>query len=275
MKIDKVIDVPMADIERLGANVRSDLTSVNSQEALLELAVSIEENGLMQPIVLRGIYGSPPYDVIVGQRRYLAHEYLKENTIKAVFAGDISDIQALVLSLSENLLRQEMNHADIARAVTTLYEEFDKDERQVQKKLGLSIRAIRNYLVVDAQATPKIKQLLDSHQISPTDAKRVILASQGDNNKADALADELVGLTRHDKSRLVDAANSNPKASAKEIVEKARKPKIEESIKLTLSFRVSQALRIAVDSLQLESEEIITNALTSWLVTNDFLNLSK
>ena len=239
----------------------------------MELAISIEVNGLMQPIVLRGTYGSPPYDVIVGQRRFLAHEYLEADTIKAVFAGDISDTQALILSLSENLLRQEMNHADIAKAVTILYEEFGKDEKQVQKKLGLSIRAIRNYLVVDSQATPKIKALLDARKISPTDAKRVLLASQGDDEKADSLADELVNLTKHDKSRIVEAAKSNPNASAKEIIEKAKKPKVEESIIINLPFKISEALQEAVDSLNMESEEIIKNALMAWLATNDFLTL--
>ena len=82
-------------------------------------------------------------------------------------------------------------------------------------------------------------------------------------------------MTKHDKTRLVEAAKSNPKASAKDIVEKAKKPKIEESIILNLPFRVSEALQEAVDSLKMESEEIITNALMTWLATNDFLVLEE
>lgn len=171
MVISEVREIPLGDIQLQGANVRSDLQSPNSQEGLQELAESIKVNGLMQPIVLRGTWGKPPYDVIVGQRRFLAHQLLKTPTIKATFTGEIGDTEALILSLSENLLRQELNHADIAKAVTALYEEFGKDEYRVKAKLGLSIKAIRNYITVEAQATPKIKQMLQESRISMADAK--------------------------------------------------------------------------------------------------------
>lgn len=105
MLIGEVKNVKISEIERLGGNVRSDLESEYSQEGLRELAESIRINGLMQPVVLRGTFGSPPYDVIVGQRRFLAHKILQKEEIKAVFVGEISNTDALVLSLSENLLR--------------------------------------------------------------------------------------------------------------------------------------------------------------------------
>ena len=92
----------------------------------------------MQPIVLRGTYGFSPYDVIVGQRKFLAHQYLEADTIKAVFAGDISDTQALILSLSENLLRQEMNHADIARAVRSFTKNLAKMKNWFKRNLDLA-----------------------------------------------------------------------------------------------------------------------------------------
>lgn len=271
MVISDVREIPLGDIQLQGANVRSDLQSPNSQEGLQELAESIKVNGLMQPIVLRGTWGNPPYDVIVGQRRFLAHQLLGTPTIKATFTGEIGDTEALILSLSENLLRQELNHADIAKAVTALYEEFGKDEYQVKAKLGLSIKAIRNYITVEAQATPKIKQMLQESRISMADAKRAILAAQGNEAKADSFADQISSMTKHDKIRAVEYGKANPKASVEEIITKAQTPKLEETVILNLPLKVSKALKAATKQLSVDSEEIIMNALTDWLKTNDFL----
>ena len=100
MNVQSVYDIPLRDIELQGANVRSDLNTPNSLEGLNELAESIRLHGFMQPIVLRGTWGNPPYDVIVGQRRFLAHQMLEVATIKATFTGEIGDTEALILSLS-------------------------------------------------------------------------------------------------------------------------------------------------------------------------------
>jgi ParB/RepB/Spo0J family partition protein len=271
MQINQLYDVSLADIQLKGINVRSDLKSPNSQQNLKELAESIQTNGLMQPIVLSGNYGKPPYDVIVGQRRFLAHQLLQLPTIKATFTGDIDPIEALVLSLSENMLRQELNHTDIMNAVTRLYEYFDKDEQKVRQKLGLSIKAIRGYIRVDAQATAKIKQLLEEQKITLQDAKRAIDAAQGNTEKADILIDQLKLMTRISKIRAVDYGKSNPNATVKEIIEKAQNPRIEETVILNLPFKVANALKKAVDNTSLDQELIILNALKDWLSTNDYL----
>ena len=226
----------------------------------------------MQPIVLKGEFGKgKPYDVVVGQRRFLAHQLLNLPTIKATFTGEISDLDALVLSLSENLLRQDLNHSDIMDAVTKLYTAYGNDERIVKEKLGLSIKAIRSYIKVEAQATPKIKQMLRDNQLSLMDAKRAIVASQGDDSKADLLVDSLVNMTKHEKIRAVEFGQNNPNASSQDIVIKAQTPKIEETVILNLPLKVSKALKKASESLSKDSEEIIMDALTNWLKTNDFL----
>ncbi len=271
MNISEVVEISLSDISLQGANVRSDLKSPNSQEGIKELAESIKENGLMQSIVLRGVQGSPPYDVVVGQRRFLAHKLLGRDSIKATFTGEIDDTEALVLSLSENLLRQELNHADIMKAVTTLYNKFDKDEYKVKEKLGLSIRAIRNYIDVDAQATPEIVQMLHDGDISMADAKRAVLAAQGNPEKANSIASQITQLTRHEKTRAVDYGKANPSANADDIFAKAKTPKLEETVILNLPLKVSKALKKATEDMSMASEEIIMSALTEWLTTNDFL----
>jgi ParB family chromosome partitioning protein len=271
MDITTVLEVPLSDIKLQGTNVRSDLETPNSKENIVELAENIKINGLLQPIVLRGEFGKPPYDVIVGQRRYLAHLHLGEENIKATFSGEIDDTNALLLSLSENMCRQEMNYEDISNAITTLYKHYGNDEYQVQKHTGFSIRMIRGYVKIDAHATEKIKLLIKENKISLSDAKRAIDASQGDKEKADVLIDELVKLSKYEKKRLVESGINNPSAKADELIATAKQPKLEETIILNLPRKVHKALLEAAEKLSIDVEELTVNTLVNWLKTNDYL----
>ena len=271
MEVQKIEDVNLSDIELSGINVRTDLDTPNSQENLKELAESIRENGLMQPILLRGTLGSPPYDVIVGQRRFLAHKLLEKETIRATFSGEIGDREVLLLSLSENICRQELNYTDIQDAITELYNMYGKDIEQVRSHLGLSTRKIRSFIKIKEQASDKIHQLLEEKKISMADAKRAIDAAQGDTGKADILIDEIVDMTKYEKKRLVDFATSNSDKSVDEIVENAKKPRVEETVILRLPLQVHKALEEAANKLELDGDEIAMKALQSWLITNDFL----
>lgn len=271
MDISNVVEVKISDIKLDGANVRSDLESPNSQEGLQELADNIKVNGLLQPIVLRGTLGAPPYDVIVGQRRFLAHKILKQKTIKATFSGKVSDIEAILLSLSENMCRQEMRFEDMSNAITKLYTKFGKDEKKVKEHTGFSIRMIRTYVKVEEQATPKIKKLLSSKKISMADAKRVVDASLGDHKKADILIDEITKLTSYEKKRLVESGSRNPKLKVSEILKDAKQPKLEETIFINLPVKVHKALAKAAASLSVDVEELTKNTIISWLKTNDYL----
>lgn len=271
MEITTVIEVPLKDITLEGSNVRSDLTSQNSKVNLQELAENIRLNGLLQPIVLRGEYGKPPYDIIVGQRRFLAHQLLGATTIKSIFSGDVGEMDALLLSLSENMCRQEMNFEDTSKAITKLYQYFDNNEYKVQEHTGFSIRMIRNYLKIEAHATGKIKELIEGRKISLADAKRAIDAAQGDIGKADFLIDEIVKLSKYEKKRLVESGLKNPKAKGEELVLQAKQPKLEETIILNLPLKVHKALIAASEALSIEIEELTINTIINWLIVNDYL----
>lgn len=271
MDISKVIEVPMSDIQAQGFNVRTDLNSEFSKEGIHELADNIKINGLLQPIVLKGTNGKPPYNVIVGQRRFLAHQLLKKQTIPATFTGNIDDIHSLLLSLSENMCRQEMSYNDTSNAITTLYNHYGKDVRKVKEHTGFSLQMIRSYVKIEEQATEKIKGLLGSRKVSMADAKRAIDASQGDQKKADEIIEELGKLTKYEKSRLVEAGSKNPQASVKELLDDARKPRLEESVILNIPPDVHDAMVKASQQLSLGFEEMTMQALVAWLKTNEYL----
>lgn len=271
MDISEIREVKLSDIKLEGVNVRTDMDTPNSKENIKELAESIRVNGLMQPILLKGVEDHPPYDVIVGQRRFLAHQLLQKETIKASFSGDISDIDALLLSLSENICRQELDYADTMNAITKLYNHFDKDVYKVKERLGLSIRTIRNYIKIEEQATDKIKDMLSSGRVSMADAKRAIDAAQGDIDKADILVEEISKLTKYEKKRVVEIGQTKADAKAEDIIMEAQKPRVEESLILSLPMNVHNALEKAVDTLSMDAEAITMKILKEWLANNDFL----
>lgn len=273
MNISEVKEVPIGDIVLQGINVRKDLDTPNSHLLLGELAESIRANGLMQPIVLRGTSDSPPpYDVVVGSRRFLAHQKLGKPTILATFTGEISEIDALAMSLSENLLRQDMNVADTMDAVTKLYVHYGRDERKVKAKLGLSIKSIRRFIHIKEAGTPKIQTMLAEKQISLQDAKRAITAGQGNPEKVDEMIDWLVGgVSKPAKIRASEFAENNPDASFQQISDYASKPRLEPTVIVNLPLKIHKALETAVGQVNQEAEEIMLAALKEWLITNNFL----
>jgi ParB/RepB/Spo0J family partition protein len=177
------------------------------------------------------------YDLIVGQRRFLAYKYLGLKSIKSVFSGKVNDISVKILSLTENMHRVELNHADKAEAITALYKKYKNDDRRVANELRLPLRTVRDYINIYERASKKAKRLLRDDKVTKADVKRAIEASQGDSEKADELLKQMtkLKLTKYEKSRLVELGKKHPRASALKIVAEASKPKIERVVILNLT----------------------------------------
>ena len=268
--LETIHNVSLSDITVSEDNVRlSDAT-----KDLAELAASIKRHGLLQPIVLMGEYGSPPYKLISGQRRFLAHkQILKTKTIRAVFVGSLSHTDAVVRSLVENMQRLELEYDDTAKAVTFLYDKFGKDERKVVEETGLSLRKVRDFILIEARATPAMKAWLKSHKATPADVKRAIRAAQDDLKKADELLRLIIKYkpTAHQKRRLVAYGESHKKASPEDLLEQAMKPHVEQNLIITLPDDLRKALLKATKSLDMEPDELAAKVLTDWLRNQGFV----
>ncbi len=268
--LDTIHDISLDEITISPQNVRH----ADPTRDLDELAASIKVHGLMQPIVLRGEYGNPPYELITGQRRFLAHQQiLKRPTIRAVFAGNLSKDDALVRSLVENLQRLELEYQDTARAVTHLYKTLGKDIQAVHKETGLSVRKIRDFILIHERATPKMKSLLKHRKVSPADVKRAIRAAQDNLKKAEELLELIIKYkpTTHQKRRLVTYGEQEKTASAKQILKRAMQPHVEQNIIISLPDDLRQALLKATKSLSVEPEELAAKVLGDWLRAQGFV----
>ena len=267
--LEKIHSIPLEDITISTDNVRK----TDATKELDELAASIKKHGLLQPIVLIGQHGDTPYKLISGQRRFRAHQKLGKRDIRAVFAGTLSKTEAVVKSLVENMQRRDLDYNDTAKAITFLYKKYDKDEQQVHKETGLSLKKIRDLILIKERATPKMQDLMRRSKVSPVDVKRAIRAAQGNLEKAEALVDLIIEHkpTTHQKKRLAMYGEMDNRATANKILEEAMQPHVEQSILISLPDEVRQGLITATRSMSMEAEELATKVLADWLRKQGFL----
>jgi len=270
--IDTAVDeqeirqVLLSDIKVDETNVRH--SDRNKDVGLL--AASIREHGLLQPVVLMGEWGKPSYRLIVGQRRFLAHQYLKRTHILARFISPRSKDEAKVLSLVENLQRVEVNYADIAAAVTHLWSKY-KDDKKVAQTLNLPVRTVRDYIKIELFAPEKLKRALKKDPSLKPDVKRAMKAAHGDPRKAEDLFFQVTKMTQYEKRRLVEFGANHPKASVETVLAEAKKPKVQETIVLALDDNLRGALGDAQKALSMDWVDIAGTASREWLVDKGFL----
>jgi ParB family chromosome partitioning protein len=94
-------------------------------EDIDELAASIAKIGLLEPIVVCPAEKSGKYEILTGQRRFLAHKTLKRDTILAcVLDSRVDETTAKIISVTENLVRKDLNRRDLITACTALYKVY-------------------------------------------------------------------------------------------------------------------------------------------------------
>lgn len=112
------------------------------KDALEELASSIRENGLLQPILVRE-YGEGRYQIIAGERRFRACKLADLDEIPAIIL-DRDDRKVAELSLIENIQREDLNPIEEAMAFRALAEEYGMTQEELSERVGKSRSAIAN-----------------------------------------------------------------------------------------------------------------------------------
>ena len=112
-------------------------------DKLEELAASIKENGVIQPIVVRRKKGG--YEIIAGERRWRATQKAELAKIPAI-VQDVSDEKMLEMALVENLQRDELSPIEEAHAYQLLIEQFGLTQERVARRVGRSRTAVTNTL---------------------------------------------------------------------------------------------------------------------------------
>jgi len=121
-------------------------------ESLAELALSIKEQGVMQPILVRPVDGGR-FEIVAGERRWRAAQQAGLREIPAL-VKNVPDQSALAVALIENIQREDLNPLEEAKGLQRLIDEFGLTHDAVAKAVGRSRSAVSNLLRLNALAQP-------------------------------------------------------------------------------------------------------------------------
>lgn len=171
-------------VEKIIAGVYQPRLKFNQTE-LEELAESIRENGVIQPILLRKVGDEDNFEIIAGERRFRASKLAGLKTIPAI-VKKINNHEALEIALIENIQRSDLSLIEEAVGYKKLIAEFSYTQDQIAKKLGKSRSHITNLLRL-LNLPQKVQDLLDQKLLSMGHARAII-----NSNNPEKLADKIV-----------------------------------------------------------------------------------
>ena len=143
------------------------------EESLQDLANSIKERGIIQPIIVRKSRGNNlKYEIIAGERRWLAAQKAGLHEVPVVIT-DVDDLKSLEFSIVENVQRNDLNAIEEARGYQRLIKEFSYDQEKVAQFIGKSRSHIANFLRLLGLPEPVLK-LIEIKKLSPGHAKILV-----------------------------------------------------------------------------------------------------
>jgi len=166
-------ELPLSSLRpgRYQPRTRMDETS------LAELADSIREHGMMQPILVRSA-GDDRYEIIAGERRYRAAALAQLETVP-VIVRDVTDENALAMALIENIQREDLNPLEEANAIKRLLDEFSYTHEQAAHAIGRSRSATSNLLRLLNLADP-VQTMLLAGDLEMGHARALLAADRAD-----------------------------------------------------------------------------------------------
>ncbi len=198
-----------APIEQLRTNPRNPRKNFDEAE-LEDLAASIREKGIIQPILVRSVAGgAAPYEIIAGERRWRAAQRAGLHEVP-ILAVEADDRQALELAIVENVQRSDLNALEEAAGYQKLSADYGYSQADLAKVIGKSRSHVANTLRL-LKLPVRTQALLAEGLISAGHARALLGCAE-----PDALAERIVaeGLTVRDVERIVQEANA-PKENAR------------------------------------------------------------
>jgi ParB family chromosome partitioning protein len=148
--------------------------------ALLALAESVRERGVLQPVLVRPVPGGT-YELIAGERRWRAAQLADEETVPAVVRPH-DDAESLELALIENMAREDLNPVEEARACALLVEELGLTREDIGRRVGRSRVAVSNLLRL-LDLPDEVLDLLSAGHLTEGHGRALLLASDHDERR--------------------------------------------------------------------------------------------
>ena len=204
------MDFKLLPIDRIFPNVNQPRKLFDKQ-ALEELAQSIRENGVLQPILVRQIGDN--YQIVSGERRYRASKLAGVKSIPAVVRC-LSEERTMLAALIENVQRQDLNPVEEARTLRDILLNYGLTHDQLAEKVGKSRSALTNRLRL-LQLPPEVQLMVADGRISAGHAK--MLAGLKDSNTVRFWAKKIINeqLSVYETEKQIGQSKVDEKVSLK------------------------------------------------------------
>lgn len=227
--------ISFIDINEIKPNQNQPRKSFN-EEKLEELAASIIENGLIQPVILRK--ADKGYEIVAGERRWRACRKAGLKEIPCIIR-EFTDEQNMLIAIIENMQREDLNPIEEAEGLNQMIVNFGMTQEQVSKSVGKSRPYITNALRL-LKLPAKIREMLSANQLSAGHARAI--AGISDTEKQIQLAEYAVKeeLSVREIEKLIKEENSPKKKSSRKKTEKsADVRKVEDDLKQIMGTKVN------------------------------------
>ncbi len=218
---------------------------VFDEEALKELAESIKEHGVFQPILVRKAISG--YELIAGERRLRASKMAGLETIPAIIL-DFNDQEMMEISLLENIQREDLSIIEEAKAYEKLIENLHYTQEELAKRVAKSRSYITNTLRL-LKLSDEVQELLNNKSLSYGHARALINIE--DENSQVELAKRAVkeGLTVREIEKLAKAKKDKP-------VKKKDKDPYFEDVRHRLEEKLSTSVDITSHNLNIHYRDV-------------------
>ena len=207
-------------------------------ESLSELADSIREHGVLQPLIVRPL-SDGSYQLVAGERRWRASR-LAGLTEVPVIVRALTDSEVAVIALIENLQRENLNPIEEAEGISRLLEEYGFTQEQAAGKLGKSRSAVTNTLRLMA-LPERVRGLVSDEFLSAGHARALL--GLADKSRIEETADEIITkkLSVRETEKLVRQMNAAQEKKAKP---KKTRESIYDEVELSLSDALGRKVTV-------------------------------
>ena len=227
--------ISFININEIKPNQNQPRKSFN-EEKLEELAASIIENGLIQPVILRK--ADKGYEIVAGERRWRACRKAGMKEIPCIIR-EFTDEQNMLIAIIENMQREDLNPVEEAEGLNQMIVNFGMTQEQVSKSVGKSRPYITNALRL-LKLPSEIREMLLANQLSAGHARAI--AGIGDTEKQIQLAEYAIkeGLSVREIEKIIKEENAPKKKISRKKAEKsADVRKVEDDLKQIMGTKVN------------------------------------
>src|SRR4030043_72758 len=129
---NRIVELPLVKVTPNKNQPRQNF----KEQSLNELAESIREFGIIQPIMVRSLDGGGLYEIISGERRYKAAKMLGLATVPCIINQNVDDIASIEMALIENIQRDDLTQIELSHTFRQLIDEFKLTHEELSKRIG-------------------------------------------------------------------------------------------------------------------------------------------